>query len=311
MKYWKNARLATDFRESILRVAAYKSFLEQMKADPKGRPESFCASVPVSVMALPKLGQRAFKLQNELLGAYDQVSVHGQWLRKNAFPFWSWKEVNMKIYGRLLQNAIRDPNAMEQLGKRMVNKRMAARLTGATAARIGIFTMKVFALQAMLAAWNHSTHHDLEENLPDEIRSRAHIIFGKDPKTGETLLFTNVGALNDLLSAFGLSGYKMYIDKYAHGEMTLKEIAVEMAKEPVNQVIMGIYPIQKALFEVATRRSMFPDVFQPRTIRDRGGYLARSLGYERSEEHTSELQSHSFISYAVFCLKKKKKKKKK
>ena len=30
----------------------------------------------------------------------------------------------------------------------------------------------------------------------------------------------------------------------------------------------------------------------------------------RSEEHTSELQSHSFISYAVFCLKKKKKKKK-
>src|SRR5881296_4029648 len=29
----------------------------------------------------------------------------------------------------------------------------------------------------------------------------------------------------------------------------------------------------------------------------------------RSEEHTSELQSHSNISYAVFCLKKKKKKK--
>ena len=29
----------------------------------------------------------------------------------------------------------------------------------------------------------------------------------------------------------------------------------------------------------------------------------------RSEEHTSELQSHSFISYAVFCLKKKKHKK--
>ena len=27
--------------------------------------------------------------------------------------------------------------------------------------------------------------------------------------------------------------------------------------------------------------------------------------FYRSEEHTSELQSHSFISYAVFCLKKK------
>ena len=29
-------------------------------------------------------------------------------------------------------------------------------------------------------------------------------------------------------------------------------------------------------------------------------------GFLRSEEHTSELQSHSEISYAVFCLKKKK-----
>src|ERR1051326_8014062 len=29
-----------------------------------------------------------------------------------------------------------------------------------------------------------------------------------------------------------------------------------------------------------------------------------SVGTPRSEEHTSELQSHSFISYAVFCLKK-------
>src|ERR1051326_4142958 len=29
-----------------------------------------------------------------------------------------------------------------------------------------------------------------------------------------------------------------------------------------------------------------------------------SVSDHRSEEHTSELQSHSFISYAVFCLKK-------
>src|SRR3546814_4464330 len=35
--------------------------------------------------------------------------------------------------------------------------------------------------------------------------------------------------------------------------------------------------------------------------------IARSAG-ERSEEHTSELQSLMRISYAVFCLKKKKKK---
>src|SRR5881296_3812943 len=37
----------------------------------------------------------------------------------------------------------------------------------------------------------------------------------------------------------------------------------------------------------------------------------RNRGHPRSEEHTSELQSHSNISYAVFCLKKKKNKKQK
>ena len=35
-------------------------------------------------------------------------------------------------------------------------------------------------------------------------------------------------------------------------------------------------------------------------------YIKRNKDNTRSEEHTSELQSHSFISYAVFCLKKKK-----
>ena len=38
---------------------------------------------------------------------------------------------------------------------------------------------------------------------------------------------------------------------------------------------------------------------------DDDGYLRAELA-ERSEEHTSELQSHAPISYAVFCLKKKK-----
>src|ERR1051326_9301183 len=39
---------------------------------------------------------------------------------------------------------------------------------------------------------------------------------------------------------------------------------------------------------------------------DRFGFPPRGWTV-RSEEHTSELQSHSFISYAVFCLKKKNK----
>src|SRR3546814_4090135 len=44
-----------------------------------------------------------------------------------------------------------------------------------------------------------------------------------------------------------------------------------------------------------------------RVLAERRAVLARGQGVERSEEHTSELQSLMRISYAVFCLKKKKK----
>src|SRR5213596_1412693 len=43
------------------------------------------------------------------------------------------------------------------------------------------------------------------------------------------------------------------------------------------------------------------------TVHERGvGAVLEQPPHERSEEHTSELQSHGLISYAVFCLKKKK-----
>src|SRR3546814_5512900 len=47
-----------------------------------------------------------------------------------------------------------------------------------------------------------------------------------------------------------------------------------------------------------------------RFARERGvPFFGICLGMQRSEEHTSELQSLMRISYAVFCLKKKKKNK--
>src|ERR1051326_9255891 len=61
------------------------------------------------------------------------------------------------------------------------------------------------------------------------------------------------------------------------------------------------------------RSTLFPytTLFRPihaRPARRKRARAPRTRAREvRSEEHTSELQSHSFISYAVFCLKKTKK----
>src|SRR5881275_3364260 len=61
-------------------------------------------------------------------------------------------------------------------------------------------------------------------------------------------------------------------------------------------------------------RTLFPYTTLFLSPRHRGGCGpggARRHAPRRSEEHTSELQSHGTISYAVFCLKKKKKKRQK
>src|SRR3546814_5726522 len=64
-----------------------------------------------------------------------------------------------------------------------------------------------------------------------------------------------------------------------------------------------------ALLRALVRRlSMAPQL--AREVERRGGvvialYRGRGTGEERSEEHTSELQSLMRSSYAVFCLKKK------
>ena len=66
---------------------------------------------------------------------------------------------------------------------------------------------------------------------------------------------------------------------------------------------------------VDVREGFFRHFLKHEHIDDVAGKIAstkvldpRKPFVKRSEEHTSELQSHSEISYAVFCLKKKKKK---
>src|SRR3546814_10054226 len=77
------------------------------------------------------------------------------------------------------------------------------------------------------------------------------------------------------------------------------------------------YPVAGRREKVRTERTvdtkpvtLFPDIDEE--IVDQIPCLihgSQLCGYERSEEHTSELQSLMRNSYAVFCLKKKKKEK--
>ena len=62
------------------------------------------------------------------------------------------------------------------------------------------------------------------------------------------------------------------------------------------------------ILELATRVGRYAELVRAGAWQKSRIYTLHDFPTLRSEEHTSELQSHSEISYAVFCLKKKKKK---
>src|SRR3546814_9949419 len=71
-----------------------------------------------------------------------------------------------------------------------------------------------------------------------------------------------------------------------------------------------LWPLQIVFHQIPTRqRAGESDQAHPRDDRSGDRAQRRTCStVDRSEEHTSELQSLMRISYAVFCLKKKKKK---
>jgi N12 class adenine-specific DNA methylase len=289
-KYWKTVRLATDFRESVLRYAAFLDYIEQIKADPKGTPKNFGASIPEEITAIKDPHDKAFTLSNQLLGAYDQVSVMGNAMRDHLIPFWSWKEVNFRRYIQFAKNAASDKKVAEAVGRKALG---AFAKTPYTAWRVGKFLISATAFWAMLQAWNNLMFPEEEDELDEQNRNRPHIIFGRDPD-GKIINFTRIGALGDFLQWFGLDAFPLHVSRWASGKRTLREIALEMAKSPVNVIAQGITPIAKTPAELASGKVLFPDVFKPRTIRDRGYYLAQSVGLENEYKEIAGLPSEGY-----------------
>lgn len=267
--YWKAARLATDHREAMFRYAAYLDYLKQMQEN-NGRPKNFGASKPETVMALPDIRDRAFKLSNELLGAYDRVSAAGHTIRNFWIPFYSWMEVNATRYLQLTKNAINAGNGGQiKRGAFMSTKQAAG------------FMIRLSMLWSMLQAWNYLMFGDDEDELRDAnptVANRPHILFGRD-ENGKIQYLSGIGALGDLLSWFGLDAFPGLVGDIMHDRLTIGEALQTAAKAPVNKIWQGITPTVKTPIELTLRESTYPDIFNPRPIQNRGDYLGNQTTF--------------------------------
>ena len=270
--YWNTAKISTDFREAILRYASYLDYNKQMTRNPDKLPDNYGASIRNEVQGLSDVRDRAFMLSNDLLGAYDRISVMGQSVRESLIPFWSFQETNAIRFKRLVQNAASDNKIATQVGKKVLGK-VANPMTYM---RIGSFIIKASAIRAGMEAWNQTQFPEEEKSLPESVRNRPHIITGVS-KDGKVQYIDRLGVTTDMLEWFGLDAAPQLVNDYLNGRKSEKEIALEMAKSPVKKVVNGVNPFIKTPFELLARKQFFPDVFNPQTIRDRKAFLARQF----------------------------------
>ena len=271
---WSGIQRLSDFREQLLRYAAYLDYLHQTQNNTNGMPNNWGASKKDEVMSIDDIRDRAFKMANELLGAYDQVSETGKQLRDMLIPFYSWMEVNAKRYLQLLKNGITEDVAGDFASKYLKGHFANAPYFAYKVSKTMLF-ISLFSL--LVKAFNHLFWPDDEEKLPPEIADRPHITLGHD-KDGNVLYFSQIGSLFDFLDWFGLDTFKHDVKQIFNGQMTVTDWIKHITSAPFKKLVNGLNPFYKTTFEIGSGMSFFPDFTKPRRTKDIFRYLAQSLG---------------------------------
>lgn len=273
----------TAFREYLLRYANFLEISDQLDRG-AGKPISYGASLRSEIDAIENFDDKAYKMANDLLGAYDEVSVLGQEVSESWIPFFRFTAVNHTRYTRIIRNAIEDGEGTSTKGRII-----AAKLAGLTikspiiAYNIGRTFVLVSLLTSVVAGFNNLFFPEEEDELPDGVGGRAHVILGipgvpgsaKD-KDGKIRAFTRIGSLTEWLEWFGVLDFPEHAKRYLNGTMTAKELVIAMAMSPVNKVYQSLGPY-KAIFEGVSGKTTYPDMTKPRSIRDRYEFIADSL----------------------------------
>jgi len=277
MKVWRNLQRFTWFRENWLRYAAYLNYVERLEGGESMSSIGYGAGKRGMVDEITDHKDRAALLARELVGDYGAISHFGKGLRRKVIPFYSWLEINTKRYWRFGINAWDQGIAQ------------GFRTTGVLGASLGIrttayLTLRMAMLYGAVQIWNNLVMGDEEDELSAEQRVRLHLILGRDDN-GDIRTLRFQGALSDFLVWIGFEDAIVTMLEIEKGRAGYGELVKTIAKAPVNKVLNGLTPLISAPVEYLSGKQFWPDVFQPRPIRNQ----ARKIMQLFSVEHEYDL----------------------
>ena len=271
MKYWNSTKDYTQFRENLLRVASYKYFKEQLG---KGK-NLYGASSKVGVDALTDINEKAGKLARELIGDYGNISQGGQWLRTHMIPFFSWVEINSPRYYRLLKNTQYEGRPTPGAEAGMVGKGAVKVIFSAAK-----LTAKVMVLGGLVTLWNRTFFNDEDEELTKTGNRQLRLIVGRR-EDGSIMTIRISGAFSDMLAFVGLEDVTQDIKDVREGDATVSKKLKEGGSAFVNKLAQGVMPIEKSVAEMVLGKTMYPDIFNPRPIRDRVEHGLKTVSMDK------------------------------
>ncbi len=285
-RYFDTVHGLSQIREGLLREAAYlraKELLDQGKT-------VYWASKPAEINSLTNNKDKAAKLSRELLGDYGNISAHGEKIRTSLIPFWSWIEINAPRYYRLFKNA----------ATRGEGGSTAARLFGVgtrktAGAALGVAEKLLLTnlLFASVSAFNHLMYPEEEAKLGNNNRG-MHIILGST-SDGKVMSVKFQGALADALSWFGLEDWPTSWEKLQDDKMSAGDLFKKMALAGPNKLANAAAPFHKLGAELITGKSVFPDITQPKPIRDRSEHVARFLALDKEYRSLSGKPTKGYL----------------
>lgn len=261
-RYWQRAKDATNYRENILRLAAYRYFKDRLT---KGDKNVYGASNPQEVDDIKSINEKSAKLARELIGDYGGLTQSGNWMRKHMIPFYSWLEINAPRYVKMMRN-VKHEGRKVNFGPGMVWR-------GSKVAT------KFVAMSVMISMWNNTFFPDEEDDLSDDQRRKMHLILGRRDD-GSVRYLPLAGAFRDALSWFGGEDIATDIKEVVKGEVPAGKKIEEVFKAPIEKVWHGSRPIPKLMFETVTGVSTWPDMEHARPIRDRYEHVFRAYSLD-------------------------------
>jgi len=291
---WKNLQKFTWFRENWLRYAAYLDYIERLEAGKTMEEIGYGAGLPKMVDAVADPKDKAALLARELVGDYGAVSHYGSHIRQNLIPFYSWMEINTKRYWRFGGNAYR-----QGIGKGLAT-------SGYLAASLGVRTTAWLAIRstmiyASVVLWNNLVFPDDEEALSEMDRIRMHVNLGRTDD-GEIRTIRFQGALSDFLGWVGFNDAVAVIGEMEKGRADWTDLLATIAKAPFNRVGSSLTPVLSLPIETLAGRKFWPDIFEPRVIRDRWRNAAQLFSIENEYDLAFGRPSRGFGSSLASAL---------